>query len=144
MTARRVQQQPPDDLDIHVSALRHPNLVPRVYVRGRARQEYMPARTGNTMPLPFAARGVAAWPGVEAVVVRALSKNEKDRFADVASFARAFASAPLPASVPSPRPDHAHDAFDRAVQDVRDLAQAREPLARSWFALLPEGTPFLV
>lgn len=62
MTARRVQQQHHGDLDIHVSALRHPNLVPRVYVRGRARQsrtEYIPARTDNTKPLPFAARSAS-------------------------------------------------------------------------------------
>src|SRR5689334_73828 len=37
--------------------------------------------------LPFAARGVPAWPEVEAVVGRALAKQPTERFPDVASLA---------------------------------------------------------
>lgn len=86
-------------------------------------------------PLPFAARGVPAWPEVEAVVVRALAREPADRFPDVTSMARAFSSASLPRNV-SPRwPDAAQRAFDTAVESVRSLAPSADPLDHAWFAM---------
>jgi serine/threonine-protein kinase len=38
-------------------------------------------------PLPFSSRGIAAWPEVEHLLVKALSKNPHDRFSSVADFA---------------------------------------------------------
>lgn len=43
--------------------------------------------------LPFAARGVDAWPRVEAVLRQALTKNENGRFSSTAAFAQAFRKA---------------------------------------------------
>ncbi len=43
--------------------------------------------------LPFAARGVDAWPRVEAVLRQALAKNENERFSSTASFEQAFRKA---------------------------------------------------
>ena len=43
--------------------------------------------------LPFAARGVDAWPRVEAVLRQALAKNENERFSSTAAFAQAFRKA---------------------------------------------------
>jgi serine/threonine protein kinase len=43
--------------------------------------------------LPFATRGVDAWPRVESVLRQALSKNEAERFSSTAAFAQAFRKA---------------------------------------------------
>lgn len=43
--------------------------------------------------LPFAARGIDAWPRVEAVLRQALAKNENKRFSSTAAFAQAFRKA---------------------------------------------------
>lgn len=43
--------------------------------------------------LPFAARGVEAWPRVEAVLRQALAKNENERFSSTAAFKQAFRKA---------------------------------------------------
>lgn len=81
-------------------------------------------------PLPFVARGVAAWPAVERVLGRALSCKPEDRFADVADFARAFSSARVPARRRSSRP-----VLDHEVERVRTLATSSDPLQHAWFAL---------
>ena len=47
-------------------------------------------------PLPFAARGVASWPAVEAVLATALAKRPDERFASLAAFRDAFARADVP------------------------------------------------
>jgi eukaryotic-like serine/threonine-protein kinase len=41
----------------------------------------------SDLPLPFSARGAAAWPEVERVLARALSKQPGDRYPSVAAFA---------------------------------------------------------
>jgi predicted Ser/Thr protein kinase len=92
-------------------------------------------RIAERPALPFATRGVASWPDVEAIVGRGLMKEPADRFADVASMARAFSSACAYPDAPSVWRDDIHRAFAAAVQDVRDLAPSTEPGARSWFAL---------
>jgi hypothetical protein len=85
--------------------------------------------------LPFAARGVASWPEVEAVVARGLAKQPADRFPDVESLARAFSLAGLPPDLPPRRPDAARHAFDTAVEAVRNLAPSDAPRDHAWFAL---------
>jgi Protein kinase domain len=85
--------------------------------------------------LPFAARGVSSWAGVEATLRRGLAKEPAGRFADVASMARAFSSACGDADAPSRWRDEVCRAFDAAVHDVRNLAPSTEAGARSWFAL---------
>jgi eukaryotic-like serine/threonine-protein kinase len=53
-------------------------------------------------PLPFTARGVLAWPELEAILQRALQKNPADRFPSVAEFAThpppAISTGPSPAT----------------------------------------------
>jgi predicted Ser/Thr protein kinase len=85
--------------------------------------------------LPFAARGVAAWPDVEAVLGRGLAKEPGDRFPSVADMACALSLARVPPRTPSRQADEAHCAFDTAVEAVRALAPSIEPVAQSWFAL---------
>jgi hypothetical protein len=84
--------------------------------------------------LPFATRGVASWPDIEAIVGRGLMREPADRFADVASMARAFASAEAEPDAPPRWCEDVQSAFDAAVQEVRDLAPSTQP-AQSWFAL---------
>jgi hypothetical protein len=85
--------------------------------------------------LPFAARGVPAWPEVEAVVGRGLAKQPADRFPDVASLARAFSLARSPEDRPPCWPGAAQHALDTAVEAVRSLAPLAEPGDYIWFAM---------
>jgi serine/threonine-protein kinase len=71
-------------------------------------------------PLPFAKRGAAAWPEVEAVLGRALAKRPTDRFADLAAFAAALRGAGSTPTVPRPTPAIARrgpedDLLERAI-----------------------------
>ncbi len=85
-------------------------------------------------PLPFAARGAPAWPGVEQVLGRALAKEPGERFSDVSDLAQAFASAPRRAARRRPGPNH--DALDAILDETRALAPSADPpLQRAWFAL---------
>jgi predicted Ser/Thr protein kinase len=99
-------------------------------------QDEMLRRIVKRPPLPFAARGVAAWPDVEEVVGRGLAKQPGQRFPDVASLASAFASAGIPGGAQQRFPTAAQRAFDDAVDAVRRLAPTDEsPLAHAWFGL---------
>lgn len=53
-------------------------------------------------PLPFAERGVAPWPEVEAILARALSKSPEERFPSMAALAEAFATV-QPSEAATPR-----------------------------------------
>jgi hypothetical protein len=88
-------------------------------------------------PLPFAARGIASWPDVEAVIGQALAKHPEQRFIDVPSLARAFASAKTPPNVVACWPGTAQRAFDTVVEAVRNLlpAAAEFPLDYAWIGL---------
>jgi hypothetical protein len=99
-------------------------------------QDELMRRIAERPPLPFAARGVAAWPDVEAVVRRGLALHPGERFSDVQEFARAFAAADQP-SDERPRPPRlAQRAFDAAVGAVRSLAPSPEsPPDLAWFGL---------
>jgi serine/threonine-protein kinase len=52
-------------------------------------------------PLPFAERGAAAWPELEAVLGRALARNPADRFPSLAALAEALRSLSPAAPVPA-------------------------------------------
>jgi hypothetical protein len=85
--------------------------------------------------LPFAARGVAGWPDVEAALQRGLAKAPHDRYPDVATLARAFVSARMPSTGAARLPDAARRAFQRAVRSVRSLTPCGDPVRQAWFAL---------
>ena len=95
------------------------------------------ARIVARPPLPFTARGVAAWPAAERVLRTALAKDPARRFSDVGAFAAAFATAP--AARPAPRPPPvAADLLDAAIGRVlqgwqADVSEDALPLA--WLAL---------
>lgn len=99
-------------------------------------QDELLRRIVERPPLPFAARGVPSWPGVESVMARALSRQPADRHPDLSSLARAFAAADLPPDLPPRRRDSADRAFDAALKALRSL----EPGPRwrrdtAWLAL---------
>jgi serine/threonine-protein kinase len=82
-------------------------------------------------PLPFAERGAAPWPEVEAVLARALAKEPGDRFASTAEMARAWEAIPEPEARDERRPSGS--APSRALAEL--LARVLERLA-------PEGELF--
>jgi len=106
-------------------------------IEAPAVQDEMLRRIVDRKPLPFATRGIASWPEVEAVVTRGLDKQPGRRFSDVACLARAFASANTPPDVPLQWPGPAQCAFDSAVEAVRSLLPptAEFPLDYAWFGL---------
>ncbi len=106
-------------------------------IEAPAVQDEMLRRIVRRSPLPFATRGIASWPDVEAVVVRGLAKQPSQRFPEVACLARAFASANMPPDVPLHWPGAAQCAFDSAVEAVRSLLPptAELPLDYAWFGL---------
>jgi hypothetical protein len=99
-------------------------------------QDELLRRIVERSPLPFAARGVPSWPGVEAVIARALSRKPADRYPAVSSLARAFASTDLPPNLLTRRRDIADRAFDVALKAVRSLAPGpRWRRDTAWLAL---------
>ena len=106
-------------------------------IEAPAVQDEMLRRIVDRKPLPFATRGIASWPEVEAVVARGLAKQPSQRFPNVALLARAFASANMPSDVPLHWPGAAQRAFDSAVEAVRSLlpTTAEFPLDYAWFGL---------
>ncbi len=59
-------------------------------------REVMLQALARARPLPFAAHGAAPWPGLEAVLGRALAQKASDRFRSVRHFADALASCTVP------------------------------------------------
>jgi hypothetical protein len=105
-------------------------------IEAPAVQDELLQRIVERPPLPFSARGVAAWPDVETVVGRGLARQPGERFPDVASLARAFASTDMPPDMPLRWRDAAQRAFDAAVEAVRSLAPSGEfPRDHAWFGL---------
>lgn len=89
-------------------------------------------------PLPFAARGVPAWPAVEQVLHRAMSQEPGQRFADVQAMARAFAAADVAADLGwrAPPRGPCERAFTAALRGVRRLVpMQRFRRDQAWFAL---------
>ena len=106
-------------------------------IESPAVQDEMLRRIVQRPPLPFAARGVASWPKVEAVVRRGLARQPSQRFPDVTGLAHAFASADMSTDVPLRWPGAAQCAFDAAVEAVRSLLPrtAEFPLEYAWFGV---------
>lgn len=99
-------------------------------------QDELLRRIVERSPLPFAARGVPSWPGVEDVIARALSRQPADRHPDVSSLARVFASTDLPPDLMPRRRDIADRAFDAALKAMRSLAPGpRWRRDTAWLAL---------
>lgn len=93
-------------------------------------------RIAERAPLPFAARGVAAWPEVEAVLARGMAKEPGERFRSVAALARAFRSAALPPARRVRPPAAVRRVFRAAVASARTLARrSTSPVDDAWFAL---------
>jgi hypothetical protein len=87
-------------------------------------------------PLPFATRGVAAWPQVEEVIGRGLARRPGERFPDVAGLAHAFAAVDPPPGRQPRRRGSAQRVFDTLVEGVRTLARSSDrPVDRAWFGL---------
>jgi predicted Ser/Thr protein kinase len=97
-------------------------------------QDELLQRIVERPPLPFAARGIASWPAVEAVLGRSLAKSAADRFPDVAAMTRAFASAATE-TVRASVPGHAIAAFEAASDAVRMLAPNARSIAHIWLGL---------
>lgn len=102
-------------------------------IEASAVQEDLLRRVAERLALPFAARGVAAWPAVERVLRRGLAREPADRFENMGELARSFAASASsgargsPRSVPEP---------EAAIEQTRSLAQSMQPpLHRAWFAL---------
>lgn len=87
-------------------------------------------------PLPFAARGVTAWPAVETVINRGLAKQPEKRYATVAEMAHAFAAANWKLKKPRRWPATTESILHLKIEETRNLQQSLEPpLHRAWFAL---------
>jgi serine/threonine-protein kinase len=102
-------------------------------IEASAVQEDLLQRVAERLPLPFAARGVAAWPAVERVLRRGLAREPADRFENMGELARSFAATASSAargslrSVPEP---------EAVIERTRSLARSMQPpLHRAWFAL---------
>jgi serine/threonine-protein kinase len=105
-------------------------------IEAPAVQDELLRHIATRRPLPFASRGVAAWPSVEAVLGRAMAPDARDRFADVDAFSRALASATVPTHGRPRWPASATRALDSALDEVRNVApttgSARDV---AWFGL---------
>jgi serine/threonine-protein kinase len=103
-------------------------------------QDELLRRIAERLPLPFAARGVPAWPSVEAVLRRGLAREPKERFSDLTEMARSFAAAaPLP-EPSSARTGSRKDGSERMLASVRAALCSLAPATRfhrdrAWLAL---------
>ncbi|HEX5719882.1 MAG TPA: lanthionine synthetase LanC family protein, partial [Thermoanaerobaculia bacterium] len=86
-------------------------------------------------PLPFAERGAAPWPEVEAVLARALSKTPEERFSSMAAFLEAFAGIE-PAGAAAPRKGSSEP--DALVARVLDRLRPDGALFREGFPEAPK------
>lgn len=102
-------------------------------IEAPAVQEDLLRRIAERPPLPFAARGVAAWPAVERVLRRGLAREPVDRFEDMGGLARSFAAIISAATSGSRR---SAPELEVVIEQTRSLAQSiQPPLHRAWFAL---------
>ena len=83
--------------------------------------------------LPFAARGVDAWPRVEAVLRQALAKNENERFTSTAAFAQAFRKA----GVARRQSKSSNPAVEQIISTLKmgDPPTGAKPHFLAWLAL---------
>ena len=85
-------------------------------------------------PLPFAARDVAAWPAVEAILGRALRKNPQDRYPSVSELRSALADASIP-RIAKPVPVSIADVDYGSPAFARPDLHCPEPDGVVWFLL---------
>ena len=82
-------------------------------------------------PLPFAERGVEAWPDMEAVLGRALAKDPRDRFASIGAFAAALSVVRVTSG---PSSDGvAQTGADRALTALTDRCRAAADVGGEWW-----------
>lgn len=87
-------------------------------------------------PLPFTARGIAAWPAVEAIINRGLAKQPEERYSTVAEMAHAFAATDWKSKKPRRWPATSETILHAKIEETRNLQPSVElPLHRAWFAL---------
>lgn len=87
-------------------------------------------------PLPFAARGITAWPSVEEILSRGLAKNPAERFRAVVDMADAFASTSREPDPPQFDWRQAEIELDRPIEDIKNLQSAHtDRLLQVWVAL---------
>jgi serine/threonine-protein kinase len=94
-------------------------------------------------PLAFSLRGCEAWPELEQVLAKALSKHTSDRFTSVAEFAECFKAVTVPdlPSVPSNEDAAAPATFPDAQAMLRSMLarlEAAEPLFASGLKAAPK------
>ncbi|MBV8827821.1 MAG: protein kinase, partial [Acidobacteriaceae bacterium] len=127
-----------------VAALLYSLISGRQYVDFSLEKDEMLRQIAEDNPLPFPARGIDAWPALEAVLSKALAKKPSDRFPSLAEFAQAWKKAdviPIPGAsdtAPQSRPA----AFDKAQRQL-DRMMARLQADRNLFASGLETTPRL-
>lgn len=85
-------------------------------------------------PLPFAARDVAPWPAVEAILGRALQKDPRDRYPSVSELQSALAAASIP-RVAKPVPVSLADVDYSSPAFARPGLHCPEPDGVIWFLL---------
>jgi len=93
-------------------------------------------------PLPFSSHRIAAWPEVEPLLFRALSKNPLDRFSSVADFAdalRRVAELAVPAgtTIPTGSPDVGDSAAQVLLNETLQRVAATGPLMTSGLQFAP-------
>jgi serine/threonine-protein kinase len=93
------------------------------HVGGTQDREVMLHALARAEPLPFAANGAAPWPGLEAVLGRALAQQAQHRFPSVRHFADALAGCTVPRAG---TPVHIQSR-SRADRWLRNLARRSPP-----------------
>jgi serine/threonine-protein kinase len=90
---------------------------------GSAVQDELLRQIADRPPLPFAERGIPAWPAAEAVLGRGLAKDPARRYRTVAGLARAWtAAAPWRERAPRRgRPSNSDRALRALLDDLRNL-----------------------
>ncbi len=87
-------------------------------------------------PLPFTARGVRAWPKVEQILRRGLSKEPRDRFPTTECLATEFAKADQPAELGRVWPVSLQGKLSQAIEDALCLGASKQEARNCvWFAL---------
>jgi hypothetical protein len=83
-------------------------------------KEKMLRQIAEEPPLPFAGRGAAPWPEVEALLARALAKSPEERFPSLAAFAEAFAAVAAPPPIArKPGPSAGEALLARVLERLR-------------------------
>lgn len=73
-----------------LAAMVYQLLTGATYIDFSVERDEMLRQISEELPQPFVQRGVDAWPEVERVLRRALSKRPEERYSSVAAFAKAF------------------------------------------------------